>query len=181
VAVARPGHDHLVPEDKPAASSPDTPTLVRLGNRLLVAVEDVIYVGIAVLLAGAALVVLGRSAVELVDQAGADSTDAMLEVLDSLLLVFILVELLYAVRTTLKERQIVAEPFLVAGILVAIKEIVVLAVKGADLLEKGPEFARAMVEIGVLAGVIAVLATAALVLRRKEAEPAETTTAPTPD
>ena len=182
MAVARPGHDHAVPEDKPAASAPETPPLVRLGNRLLVAVEDVIYVGIAVLLAGAALVVLGRSAVELVDQAGADSTDAMLEVLDSLLLVFILVELLYAVRTTLKERQIVAEPFLIAGILVAIKEIVVLAVKGAgDYLEKGPEFARAMVEIGVLAGVIAVLATAALVLRRKEAEPAETTTAPAPD
>ena len=35
----------------------------------------------------------------------------MIEVLDALLLVFIFVELLYAVRITLKERQIVAEPF----------------------------------------------------------------------
>ncbi len=41
--------------------------------------------------------------------------------LDALLLVFIFVELLYAVRTTLKERQIVAEPFLIAGILTAMR------------------------------------------------------------
>lgn len=167
--------------ETPRQTPPDTPLPVRLGNRLLSAVEDVIYVGIAALLAAAAVVVLGRSAVELVDKAQEDRTDAMLEVLDGLLLVFILVELLYAVRTTLKERQIVAEPFLVAGILVAIKEIIVLSVKGADSLSKGPEFARAMVEVGILAGVVVVLSVSALVLRRKEAEPVETTTAPTPD
>ena len=165
----------------PETRAPETPLAVRVGNRLLSAVEDVIYAGIAVLLAAAAVVVLGRSAVELVDQAKVDRTDAMLEVLDGLLLVFILVELLYAVRTTLKERQIVAEPFLVAGILVAIKEIIVLSVKGADSLSKGPEFARSMVEVGILAGVVLVLSVSALVLRRKEAEPVETTTAPTPD
>ncbi|MDP9434669.1 MAG: phosphate-starvation-inducible PsiE family protein [Actinomycetota bacterium] len=45
----------------------------------------------------------------------------MVDVLDALLLVFIFVELLYAVRTTLKERQIVAEPFLIAGILTAMR------------------------------------------------------------
>ncbi len=75
----------------------------------------------------------------------------MVDVLDALLLVFIFVELLYAVRTTLKERQIVAEPFLIAGILTAIKEIIVLSVKAAnDYVTKGPEFARAVTEIGVL-------------------------------
>ncbi len=161
---------------------PRPPLGVRTGNRLLGIVEDVIYVGIAALLAGAALVVLGRSAIELVDKAGDSSTDAMLDVLDSLLLVFILVELLYAVRTTIKERQIVAEPFLIAGILVAIKEIIVLSVKApSDYLTKGPEFARAMTEIGILAGVVAVLSGAALVLRKKEEEPPESASRPPRD
>jgi uncharacterized membrane protein (DUF373 family) len=150
------------------------PTAVRFGNRLLVLVEDVIYVSIAALLACAALVMTVRSADALLDSSTKSGPDVMLEVLDGLLLVFIFVELLYAVRTTLKERQIVAEPFLIAGILASIKEIVVLSVKAAnEYIGKGPEFARAMVEVGVLGGLILVLTVSAVLLRKKEREPAE--------
>lgn len=126
------------------------------------------------LLAGSALVVLLRAAITAFDSAQVSSGDAMVEVLDALLLCFIFVELLYAVRLTLKERQIVAEPFLLAGILTAIKEIIVLSVKAADdYVVKGPEFARAMVEISVLALMVAVLSGSAVLLRRKEKEPEE--------
>jgi uncharacterized membrane protein (DUF373 family) len=151
-----------------------TPSRVRIGDRLLVIVEDVIYASIAVLLAASALVVLVRAALSGVQSATSAEPDAMIEVLDSLLLVFIFVELLYAVRTTLRERQIVAEPFLIAGILTAIKEIIVLSVKAAnDYLGKGPEFARAIVEIGVLGALVIGLAWAAVLLRVKEKEPQE--------
>ncbi len=154
----------------------ELPTSVALGNRLLAVVEDVIYVSIAVLLAGAALVVTFRSGQELITNAGRRGPDPMLNVLDSLLLVFIFVELLYAVRTTLHERQIVAEPFLIAGILASIKEIIVLSVKAPnDYLSQGPEFARAMVEIGLLGGLILLLALSAIVLRKKDKEPEENT------
>ena len=132
-------------------SSEPAPDRVRAGDRLLVLVEDVIYVSIAALLAASALVVLVRAAIIGWHSARSDADDSMIEVLDALLLVFIFVELLYAVRTTLTERQIVAEPFLIAGILTAIKEIIVLSVKAAnEYLGKGPEFARAVTEIGVL-------------------------------
>ena len=152
----------------------DPPTHVRLGNRALVLVEDLIYASIAALLAVGALVLIVRSAIELVEGAQQSGGDALIDTLDAILLVFIFVELLYAVRITLKERQIVAEPFLIAGILVCIKEIIVLAVKSpAEYIEKGPEFARAMVEVGVLGGLVLVLSAAAVVLRRKEKEPEE--------
>lgn len=152
-----------------------TPDRVRLGDRLLVLVEDVIYVAIAVLLAGAALVVLVRAGVVLVDRAQDSAADVMVDVLDALLLVFIFVELLYAVRSTLTERQIVAEPFLLAGILTAIKEIIVLSVKAAnEYLTKGPEFSRAVVEIGVLGALVLVLSGSAVLLRAKERQPEET-------
>jgi len=152
------------------------PVHVRFGDRLLVLVEDLVYVSIAVLLSTGCIVLVVQAGVQLVKGIGASGPDALLETLDAILLVFIFVELLYAVRITLKERQIVAEPFLVAGILVCIKEIIVLSVKApADYISKGPEFARAMVEVGVLGGLILVLAGAAVVLRRKEREPEENT------
>ena len=158
------------------AAKHETPPHVRLGNRLLVVVEDLVYVSIAVLLSTGCVVLVVQAAIELVKGIGGEGPDALLETLDAILLVFIFVELLYAVRITLKERQIVAEPFLVAGILVCIKEIIVLSVKApADYIDKGPEFARAMVEVGVLGGLILVLAGAAVVLRRKEREPEENT------
>jgi uncharacterized membrane protein (DUF373 family) len=152
-----------------------TPERVLFGNRVLVVVEDAIYVSIAVLLTLAAGVVLVLSARTLYDAAVAGDPDGLVELLDSLLLVFIFVELLFAVRSTLKERQIVAEPFLLAGILASIKEIIVLSVAAADeYIGKGPEFARAMVEIGLLSATVVLLAVTAVVLRKKEKEPEET-------
>ena len=152
----------------------DPPTHVSLGNRALVLVEDLVYVSIATLLAVGSLVLVVRAGIELFDGAQKSGGEALIDTLDAILLIFIFVELLYAVRITLKERQIVAEPFLVAGILVCIKEIIVLAVKSpTEYIEKGPEFARAMVEVGLLGVMVLVLAAAAVVLRRKENEPQE--------
>ena len=123
-----------------------------------------------------------RAAVELVRGASATGPDALIDTLDAILLVFIFVELLYAVRVTLKERQIVAEPFLIAGILVCIKEIIVLSVKGAnEYIDKGPQFARAMTETGILGFMIVLLAGTAVLLRRKEREPEENSSTPSPD
>ena len=91
-------------------------------------------------------------------------------ILDGLLLIFIFVELLYAVRVSLRSHEIVVEPFLIVGILAAIKEIVVLSVEAAALLNMGPEFSRAAVEIGVLGGVVLVLSLSAWVMRVRTSE-----------
>ena len=165
-----------------ADSKDDPPAHVRLGNRALVLVEDLVYVSLAVLLAAGALVLTVKAVVELVKGAREGGPGALIDTLDAILLVFIFVELLYAVRITLKERQIVAEPFLIAGVLVCIKEIIVLAVTApADYMDKGPEFARAMVEVGLLGVLVLVLSAAAVVLRKKEREPEENANTPSAD
>ena len=165
-----------------ADSKDDPPAHVRLGNRALVLVEDLVYVSLAVLLAAGALVLTVKAVVELVKGAREGGPGALIDTLDAILLVFIFVELLYAVRITLKERQIVAEPFLIAGILVCIKEIIVLAVKSpTEYIDKGPEFARAMVEVGLLGVLVLVLSAAAVVLRKKEREPEENANTPSAD
>src|SRR5688500_17796690 len=89
--------------------------------------------------------------------------------LDALLVTFILVELLSAVRATLAERQLVADPFILVGIIATIKELVVLAAFGAE--ELPPE--DLALELGTLAGVLLALAVAAWLARRKEREPEE--------
>ena len=94
------------------------------------------------------------------------------EVLDLLLLVFIIVELLFAVRTTLAERELIAEPFLLVGIIASIKEIVVLSVKAPDLVGTD-EMPDTLWLMGVLTVTIVVLAVSSLLLRRKEREPSE--------
>ncbi len=137
----------------------------RLADRILSIVEDAIYWVIAVMLvigSGALLVSQFNTMLRL---RSTPANTVMLEILDGLLLIFIFVELLYAVRTSLRSHEIVVEPFLIVGMLAGIKEIVVLSVEAAKLLDKGPDFARAVVEIAVLGGVVLVLALAAFIMR----------------
>ncbi len=139
----------------------------RFADRVLLFFEDAVYWAIAVVLVvgSGALVISQFNTLLRLREAPAKAV--MLEVLDGLLLIFIFVELLYAVRSCLRSHEIVAEPFLIVGILAGIKEIVVLSVEAATLLDRGPDFSRAVVEIGVLGGVVLVLALAAFVLRER--------------
>jgi uncharacterized membrane protein (DUF373 family) len=139
----------------------------RLADRVLSMFEDAVYWAIAVVLVAGSVALLVAQFNTMFRLRSAAASTVMLEILDGLLLIFIFVELLYAVRACLRSHEIVAEPFLIVGILAAIKEIVVLSVEAATLLEKGPEFSRAVVEIGVLGAVVLVLALAAFVLRAR--------------
>jgi uncharacterized membrane protein (DUF373 family) len=147
---------------------------VRIGNALLAVAEDAIYVGIAVVLSVGAGALLVSAVSQLSALTGDVSTsEVVLEVLDTLLLVFIVVELLFAVRTILGKREVVAEPFLVVGIIASIKEIIVLSVEAADYVGKGDKFEDAIIQVGVLGLLVLVLAVSAILLRAKEREPQE--------
>jgi uncharacterized membrane protein (DUF373 family) len=137
----------------------------RLADRVLSIVEDAIYWAIAVMLVAGSCALLVSQFNTMLRLRNTPANTVMLEILDGLLLIFIFVELLYAVRTSLRSHEIAVEPFLIVGMLAGIKEIVVLSVEAAKLLDKGPDFARAVVEIGVLGVVVLILAVAAVLLR----------------
>jgi uncharacterized membrane protein (DUF373 family) len=147
-----------------------------LTNRALRLVEDIVYALICVMLTGAALALLVKAGYDLATgitaEEGLKKTTS--DILDTLLLVFILVELLSAVRTTLVEHQLLAEPFLLVGIIATIKEIVIGSLDAKELAGSDRDaFVDVMTEIGVLGGVLLVLAVASYLLRRKEREPEE--------
>ncbi|HEX4983440.1 MAG TPA: phosphate-starvation-inducible PsiE family protein, partial [Ilumatobacteraceae bacterium] len=162
------GNDLAVSERRPQEEGRD-----RWADTALAAAEDVIYVGIAALLVVAAGVLLAVAGNELLDVLDDFGSNPVVEVLDTLLLLFIVVELLSAVRTTVAKRELVAEPFLLVGIIASIKEIVVLSVKAAEDIGKGPTFSDQLWEIGVLGAVVLLLGATAWLLRLKEREPAE--------
>jgi uncharacterized membrane protein (DUF373 family) len=145
----------------------------RVADRVLGLLEDAVYWAIAVVLVVGSVALLIAQFNTMLRLRNTPATTVMIEILDGLLLIFIFVELLYAVRSCLRSHEIVAEPFLIVGILAGIKEIVVLSVEAATLLDKGPDFARAVVEIGVLGAVVLVLALAAFVLRERRRDTAD--------
>jgi uncharacterized membrane protein (DUF373 family) len=143
-------------------------------DRLLVIGENIVYSFVGLLLAAAAVAVLGAVAWHLVSDVADGVEKGVTEALDGLLLVFILLELLAGVRATMKEKKLVAEPFLVVGIIASIKEIVVLTLESKEIYDSNSEaFDNAMIEIGLLGVVIVLIALASFLVRRKEREPEE--------
>lgn len=161
--------------DEDESTSKQVPRHIRLGNKGLEVAETVVYAGIAILLIITALSLLVLAARELIPLFSADATGGQvaIKVLDTLLLVFIVVELLFAVRITIAKRELIAEPFLLVGIIASIKEIVVLSVKAADDIGKGATFSDSMWEIAILGVLVLILGVSAYLLRRKEREPDE--------
>lgn len=150
----------------------DEPIHKRIGHRAMELSEDVIYIGIAVFLVATGVVLLYTAGATLLQVGELGTDEAAIEVLDVLLLLFIVVELMYAVRITLVKRELVAEPFLLIGIIASIKEIVVLSVRAADSIGTA-EFDDQMTEVGVLGFLVLLLGVTAWLLRIKEREPEE--------
>ena len=154
-------------EDQATDETPDEQERQRFADQVLSVVEDAVYWAIAILLIAGSVALLVAQLNTFFKLRDAATSTVMLELLDGILLIFIFVELLYAVRTSLRSHEIAVEPFLVVGILACIKEIVVQSVEAAKLLGDGPQFARAIVQTGVLGGLVLVLAAAVWVLRAR--------------
>ena len=135
--------------------------------------EIAIYTVVSVVLAIGAAALLVDAVVTYVSHLGDSMVSTSVELLSMLLLVFVFVELLSATRVTIREQRLIAEPFLLVGIIASIKEIVVVASSEDPKSAPWEELRNSLLEIGVLAGVILVLSISALLLRRREREPEE--------
>ena len=151
------------------SSSSSRPT--ELADRGLLVAEQAVYVVACLLLLAGAVALLVKATYDLVTLRGDDVVNTASSMLDTLLLVFVLIELLGAIRATFTEHRLLAEPFLLVGVIATIKELVVTANEARD--KSGDAFEEAAIEIGVLSWLLLVLAVALFLLRRKEREPEE--------
>jgi len=143
-------------------------------DRVLRIAENCVYATAGLLLLFGAVAVLVVVCYHLVLDVDNGARDAIAEALDGLLLAFILLELLAGIRATMTERKLVAEPFLIVGIIASIKEIVVVTLSTKETRgDEGDAFRDAMTEVSVLGLLVLILAVAGFFVRRKEREPEE--------
>jgi uncharacterized membrane protein (DUF373 family) len=139
-------------------------------------IEVAIYSMLAVLLALTALVTIASAGKMLWDALSRWSLPAQtLRVLNELLIVLMLVEILHTVRISIRSHKLViAEPFLIVGLIASIRRMLVITLEAATLSREGAwvsDGARAifhgsMIELGLLGLLVLILVHSIIWLRR---------------
>jgi uncharacterized membrane protein (DUF373 family) len=136
-------------------------------------VEQALYLGVAVALAVGGLMLFGvvvrRFALAV--HGGRGVSEGIIQLLEGVLLVFILAELIHTIRAVIDENVLRTEPFLIVGIVAAIRRLVVITAD-AERHVGEPVFRDLLLEMTVLSGAVLVLgATIYLVRHTSRSEP----------
>ena len=127
--------------------------------------EFLIDAAVAVALTVGGVILLGVVVYDFVRGLGeAPFIGQVLELLSGLLLVFIFTELISTIRVVIARRSVEVEPFLIVGMVAAIRRLIVISAEAENLLGTA-KFRDLMLEIGVLAGTVLVLGVTVFVLR----------------
>ena len=133
-------------------------------------VEDVLYVGIGVLLAAGAVGLLLNAAVTFARSIGAGAIGgSIVGMLDQLLLILMMIEILYTVQLSFREHVLVPEPFVLVAMIAAVRRILLLTAEFGTLMEQGEAvFRYAMIELGLLTVMTGVLVACLVGLRKHD-------------
>lgn len=151
-------------------SQPVIDDRVRFGiTRVFRLLEDLIFVGLGVVLAGCAIYLLGKSFYEFgghvlaLDLGG----NAVITLVEELLLILLLVEILYTVQVSFREHTLAPEPFLLIGLIAAVRRVLVITAELSEVSERAMlKFQPLMIELGVLTVLIVALVASVMMLRR---------------
>ena len=139
-------------------------------------VAQLVYIVVAGLLVLALVFALAGAAGLLWEGIRDWSTEeAVVRVIDRLLFVLMLVEILHTVHASVRTGTLICEPFLVVGLIASIRRVLVITLETSQItmpekwdVAKEPLFRADMSELGVLAGMIAVLIASLRVLRPRD-------------
>jgi phosphate starvation-inducible membrane PsiE len=138
-------------------------------------VEDVAYIALGLILAVSAMGLLGTVTLAL-GQAllAANLSEKIVGLLDQVLLILMIVEILYTVQVSFREHILVAEPFLIVGLIAAVRRVLILTAefsKPAEVVEAA--FRNAMVELGLLTVLILALVFSLFLVKKQHIASAE--------
>ena len=135
-------------------------------------VEDVLYVGLGVVLAAGGVALLVNAAIHFARSlvGGAIGT-SVVAVLDQLLLILMMIEILYTVQVSFREHVLVPEPFVLVALIAAVRRILVITAEFGTLADQGESaFRYAMIELGLLTVMTGVLVACLVGLRKRDKE-----------
>lgn len=137
------------------------------GTGLLERAEHYIYLGAGYILVIAAAGLLIAAVVEVTRTALAGQfAEAIVHLLDRVLLALMLAEIIYTVGRIARTQQLETEPFLIVGIIAAIRRMLIITAESASHVDlSDPHFQAALAELGLLAIIILLLAWSMRLLR----------------
>lgn len=142
--------------------------------------ERIVLSLIAVVLVILAVLLLVSSVISMVQSVLVDKNinTAAIQILDGVLLVMMTMEIVYTVTLSLQSHKLVAEPFLIIGIIAAIRRTLVITAESTRLEDKPDQFQSTLLELGLLAFIVGIMAVSIYIMRRSQqfqTDPAETT------
>jgi len=134
-------------------------------------VEDIVYLGLGLLLAGISLALLVSGLISFGENLIAGSlTTNVVALLDRGLLILLVVELLYTVQISFRAHGLVPEPFLLIGLIAAIRRVLLLTTEMAQVhAQSDAVFQRFIAELVVLTFMILALVISLVLLRKQAA------------
>jgi len=136
--------------------------------RAFTVVEDIVYLGLGLLLAGSSLALLVSGIISFGQNLMARTlTGNVVPLLDRILLILLVVELLYTIQVSFREHGLIPEPFLLVGLIAAIRRVLVLTAEFAQV-QNEPEtvFKHFIIELVVLTALIVALVLSLVLLRK---------------
>jgi uncharacterized membrane protein (DUF373 family) len=148
--------------------------LERLAARTFLRVETFAYIVLGLLLALAALLGAAGAAWSLFEALQLrGAAHALALTIDRILFILMVVEILHTVRVSFHAGALVAEPFLIVGLIASIRRVLVITLESSEATDPNkwtPEvqsyFASTMLELTVLGGLILVMVASIYLLRR---------------
>ncbi len=164
--------------ERQMASQEATDNITELQRRsrllsILGELESVIYYVTMLILISAAGILLVVGFYHFVININANLYENVLQLLQSLLLVMMLMEILHTVDISISRHQLIADPFLVVGIIAAIRRMLVVTV---ELEQPGAVSSQSdaslfLWELGILALVTLILSICIYIIRSKREFP----------
>jgi Phosphate-starvation-inducible E family len=129
-------------------------------------VEDAVYIGLGLVLACSAFTLLATGAIDFAKAAWKENT-AIIALLDRILLILLIVELLYTVQVSFREHALLPQPFLLIGLISAIRRVLLITAEFGEAHVKEPgavqDFA---IELSVLTVLILAMVGALVLLTK---------------
>jgi hypothetical protein len=128
------------------------------------AIEDIIYSIVALFLIASAFLLVYNEVLSFPQIFNtANQVGVLIEIISKTLLLVMVLEILYTVRITMKDHVLCAEPFLIVGLIAAIRRILIISVEIAYYQEKVNMY---MLEISVLS-IMSFLFVISIILLKK--------------
>src|SRR5438552_743588 len=136
--------------------------------KLLGTSESVVLVLIGVALVLVAVLLLYASMHDLneaVHNGPGEIEHKSIEILNTVLLVMMTMEIVYTVAISLESHTLNAEPFLIIGVIAGIRRMLVITATSTEQEARPEQFHNMLVELGLLAATVVALAVAIFILR----------------